>query len=178
MLPGHLVGATGAGDVKLFAGRRHAARPGGHRSRVRVYGDLRAARWRSRWPLHRGRLHDTLQETATLVVTGGANVARIERPSAEQPVRVRAGDRARRARGGAWILIGGTTPSSRELIWLECGFSSCSHWPSPPAVCSRSARTTTSRAFRRRRCRSRPRRSWSPPPTSTSATKSPRTASA
>jgi len=30
----------------------------------------------------RGRLHHTLQETATLVVTGGANVAQIERPSA------------------------------------------------------------------------------------------------
>jgi ABC-type cobalamin transport system permease subunit len=31
----------------------------------------------------RGRLHHTLQETATLVVTGGANVAQIERPSAD-----------------------------------------------------------------------------------------------
>ena len=29
MLPGHLIGATGAGDVKLFAAARHAARPQG-----------------------------------------------------------------------------------------------------------------------------------------------------
>jgi len=31
----------------------------------------------------RGRLNHTLQETATLVVTGGANVAQIEQKSAD-----------------------------------------------------------------------------------------------
>jgi hypothetical protein len=33
--------------------------------------------------VHRGRLSSTLEETATLVLTGGANVATIERPSAD-----------------------------------------------------------------------------------------------
>ena len=33
--------------------------------------------------VYRGWLHDTLRETATLVMTGGANVAQIERPSAD-----------------------------------------------------------------------------------------------
>ena len=36
--------------------------------------------------IHRGRLQDTLQGTATLVVTGAAGVRAIERPSANRPL--------------------------------------------------------------------------------------------
>ena len=82
MLPGHVIGMTGAGDVKLLAaigtllGAKltviaflYSAIVGG------VLAILIAVR--------RGRLSETLERTATLVRTGGANVADIERPSAD-----------------------------------------------------------------------------------------------
>jgi prepilin peptidase CpaA len=81
MLPGHIVGATGAGDVKLFAGVGTLLGPAGIAIAF-VYTALVGGALAIAVALYRGRLNDTLQETATLVVTGGANVARIERPSA------------------------------------------------------------------------------------------------
>jgi prepilin peptidase CpaA len=81
MLPGHIVGATGAGDVKLFAGVGTLLGPAGIAIAF-VYTALLGGALALGVALYRGRLNDTLQETATLVVTGGANVARIERPSA------------------------------------------------------------------------------------------------
>ena len=80
MLPGHVIGRTGAGDVKLLAavgtllGPRliamaflYTAIAGG------VLAVLVAVR--------RGRLQQTIESTATLVRTGGANVAEVEKPS-------------------------------------------------------------------------------------------------
>lgn len=82
MLPGHLLGRTGAGDVKLLAALGTLLGPAGVAAAF-VYtliaggllGLLVAAR--------RGRLEATLSRTAALVRTGGSNVAEIERPSAD-----------------------------------------------------------------------------------------------
>lgn len=81
MLPGHVVGATGAGDVKLFAAVGTLLGPAGIAAAF-VYTALFGGALALTVAVLRGRLHHTLQETATLVVTGGANVAQIERPSA------------------------------------------------------------------------------------------------
>lgn len=80
MLPGHVIGATGAGDVKLLASLgtilgpklivlafAYTAIAGG------VIAVMVAAR--------RRRLLVTVERTATLVRQGGANVAEIERAS-------------------------------------------------------------------------------------------------
>jgi prepilin peptidase CpaA len=82
MLPGHVIGKTGAGDVKLLAavgtllGPRliamaflYAAIAGG------VLAVLVAIR--------RGRLRRAIENTATLMRTGGANVGDIETPAAD-----------------------------------------------------------------------------------------------
>jgi prepilin peptidase CpaA len=81
MLPGHLVGATGAGDVKLFAALGSILGPAGIAVAF-VYTAIFGGALALTVAVLRGRLHHTLEETATLVVTGGANVAQIERPSA------------------------------------------------------------------------------------------------
>jgi prepilin peptidase CpaA len=81
MLPGHLVGATGAGDVKLFAAVGSLLGPAGVVSAF-LYTAMFGGALALVVAVLRGRLHHTLQETATLVVTGGANVGQIERPSA------------------------------------------------------------------------------------------------
>jgi len=82
MLPGHIVGATGAGDVKLFAAVGTLLGPAGIAVAF-VYTALFGGALALTFAIVRGRLNHTLQETATLVVTGGANVAEIERPSAD-----------------------------------------------------------------------------------------------
>ena len=82
MLPGHIVGATGAGDVKLFAAVGTLLGPAGIAVAF-VYTALFGGALALTFAIVRGRLNHTLQETATLVVTGGANVAQIERPSAD-----------------------------------------------------------------------------------------------
>jgi len=82
MLPGHIVGATGAGDVKLFAAVGTLLGPAGIAVAF-VYTALFGGLLALTVAVFRGRLNHTLQETATLVVTGGANVAQIERPSAD-----------------------------------------------------------------------------------------------
>ena len=82
MLPGHIVGATGAGDVKLFAAVGSLLGPAGIAVAF-VYTAIFGGALALTVALFRGRLHHTLQETATLVVTAGANVAQIERPSAD-----------------------------------------------------------------------------------------------
>jgi prepilin peptidase CpaA len=82
MLPGHMVGATGAGDVKLFAALGTLLGP----SRIGVafvYTAILGGALAVMVAMYRGRLEATLQETATLVLTGGSNVAQIERPTAD-----------------------------------------------------------------------------------------------
>jgi prepilin peptidase CpaA len=81
MLPGHIVGATGAGDVKLFAAVGTLLGPAGIAVAF-VYTAILGGALALIVAVHRGRLEDTLQETATLVMTGGSNVAEIERPTA------------------------------------------------------------------------------------------------
>jgi len=79
MLPGFLFGATGAGDVKLFAamgtlvGPTHILR--GFFFTVVAGGILAIA-----VAAKRGRLQQTLGRTAALVASGGANAAVIEAP--------------------------------------------------------------------------------------------------
>ena len=82
MLPGHLVGATGAGDVKLFAAVGTLLGPTGIAVAF-VYTAMIGGALALLVAMHRGRLQNTLQETATLVMTGGANVAQIEQRSAD-----------------------------------------------------------------------------------------------
>lgn len=79
MLPGFLFGATGAGDVKLFAamgtlvGPTHILR--GFFFTVLAGGVLAIA-----VAAKRGRLQQTLGRTAALVASGGSNAAVIEAP--------------------------------------------------------------------------------------------------
>ena len=82
MLPGHIVGATGAGDVKLFAAIGTLLGP----TRIGmafVYTAILGGAPALLVAMYRGRLQATLQDTATLVMTGGANVAQIERPTTD-----------------------------------------------------------------------------------------------
>ena len=81
MLPGHIVGATGAGDVKLFAAVGSILGPAGIGVAF-VYTAVIGGALALTVAMLRGRLQQTLQGTATLVTTGGANVADIERSSA------------------------------------------------------------------------------------------------
>ena len=82
MLPGHIVGATGAGDVKLFAAVGTLLGPAGIGVAF-VYTAILGGALAVLVAMSRGRLQATLQETATLVLTGGANVAQIERPTTD-----------------------------------------------------------------------------------------------
>jgi prepilin peptidase CpaA len=78
MLPGHLIGATGAGDVKLFAALGTLLGPtliGVAFLYTALAGGLLAVIVASR----RRRLRATIERTATLVRTSGGNVAEIER---------------------------------------------------------------------------------------------------
>jgi prepilin peptidase CpaA len=81
MLPGHLIGATGAGDVKFFAAVGTLLGPTGITVAF-VYTAILGGALALVVAMYRGRLQTTLQETATLVMTGGSNVAQIERPTA------------------------------------------------------------------------------------------------
>lgn len=82
MLPGHVIGKTGAGDVKLLAaiGTLLGARLTVH---AFLYSAIVGGVLAILIAVRRGRLSETLTRTATLVRTGGANVAEIERPSAD-----------------------------------------------------------------------------------------------
>jgi prepilin peptidase CpaA len=81
MLPGHIVGATGAGDVKLFAAVGTLLGPT-HIGVAFMYTAILGGVLALAVAMYRGRLERTLQGTATLVMTGGRNVAELERPSA------------------------------------------------------------------------------------------------
>jgi prepilin peptidase CpaA len=78
MLPGHVIGATGAGDVKLFAAIGTLIGP---RTIVTafVYTALAGGALAILVALQRSLLRDTMSRAVTLVRTGGANVGDIER---------------------------------------------------------------------------------------------------
>ena len=78
MLPGHVIGATGAGDVKLFAALGTLLGP--TRTGVAfLYTALAGGLLVVIVAVRRRRLGATVGRTARLVRTGGANVADIER---------------------------------------------------------------------------------------------------
>ena len=82
MLPGHLIGATGAGDVKLLAAVGTLLGP----SRIGMaflYTAMAGGALAMVVALQRRRFGATMGRTAALVRTGGANVAEIEGPSAD-----------------------------------------------------------------------------------------------
>ena len=78
MLPGHVIGATGAGDVKLFAALGTLLGP--TRTGVAfVYTALAGGLLVVAVAIQRRRLGATVERTATLVRSGGGNAAEIER---------------------------------------------------------------------------------------------------
>ena len=80
MLPGHVIGRTGAGDVKLLAALGTLLGP---RSIVMafLYTAIAGGGLAILVAMQRRRLRDTLEGTATLVCTGGANTGDLEKPS-------------------------------------------------------------------------------------------------
>jgi prepilin peptidase CpaA len=79
MLPGHLLGATGAGDVKLFAAAGAFIGPA-HIVTAFLYTALAGGGLAIVVSLLRGRLRQTVGETALLIATAGANAPAIESP--------------------------------------------------------------------------------------------------
>jgi prepilin peptidase CpaA len=78
MLPGHLIGATGAGDVKLFAAIGTMLGPKGAAVAF-LYTALAGGVIAVAVAARRRLLGRTLERAAMLVRTGGANVGEIER---------------------------------------------------------------------------------------------------
>ena len=79
MLPGFLFGATGAGDVKLFAAMGTLVGPA-HILRAFVFTAVAGGVLAVAVAARRGRLQQTLGRTAVLVASGGSNAAAIEAP--------------------------------------------------------------------------------------------------
>jgi prepilin peptidase CpaA len=82
MMPGHLFGATGAGDVKLFAAIGTLLGPT-EIAVAFVYTLLIGGMLALLVALRRRRLAATLERSASLVMTGGSNVAEIEHAAAD-----------------------------------------------------------------------------------------------
>jgi prepilin peptidase CpaA len=78
MLPGHVIGATGAGDVKLFAALGTLLGPG-RTGAAFLYTALAGGLLAVIVAIRRRRLAATVERTATLVCSGGGNAAEIER---------------------------------------------------------------------------------------------------
>jgi len=77
MLPGHLIGATGAGDVKLFAALGTLLGPG-PTVLAFIYTALAGGAIAIAVALHRRLLRDTLRRAAALLRTAGGNAGEIE----------------------------------------------------------------------------------------------------
>jgi prepilin peptidase CpaA len=80
MLPGHLIGATGAGDVKLFAAIGTLLGPVGI-AMAFLYTAVAGGLLAVFVAVSRGRLRRTVGQTAALVRTRGAAAAEIEASS-------------------------------------------------------------------------------------------------
>jgi len=78
MLPGHVIGATGAGDVKLFAALGTLLGPSAI-TMAFLYTALAGGALAIIVALRRQLLRQTLENAAVLVRTAGANVGVIER---------------------------------------------------------------------------------------------------
>jgi len=80
MLPGHVIGRTGAGDVKLVAALGTLLGPKAIVMAF-LYTAIAGGALAVLVAVRRRRLRQTLEGTATLVYTGGANAVEIEKPS-------------------------------------------------------------------------------------------------
>ncbi len=80
MLPGHFIGATGAGDVKLFAALGTLLGPSAVLMAF-LYTALAGGVLAVAVAVRRRSLSDSVGRVATLVGTGGANVGEIEAKS-------------------------------------------------------------------------------------------------
>jgi prepilin peptidase CpaA len=81
MLPGHIVGATGAGDVKLLAALGSWLGPAGTATAF-VYSALAGGALAIIVAVHRGRLRTTVKRTAVLARSGSGLAAEIGRAPA------------------------------------------------------------------------------------------------
>ena len=81
MLPGHFIGATGAGDVKLFAAIGTLLGPA-HIVVAFLYTAIAGGLLAVIVAMRRRRLQETMERTAAFVRTGGSNVGEIERGTA------------------------------------------------------------------------------------------------
>ena len=79
MLPGHMIGATGAGDVKLFAAAGAFIGPR-HMLTAFLYTAIAGGVIAIGISLWRRRLRQTVGDTARLIATAGANAPAIESP--------------------------------------------------------------------------------------------------
>ncbi len=121
MLPGHLIGATGAGDVKLFAAAGAFIGPAHILTAFHLHRARRRRRSRS-WSRSCGAgSRQTVGEHGAADRDGGRERAGDRKPAREQPVRVRAGHRRRHDAGRAGIL---TLASTRDLTY---GSHACVH---------------------------------------------------
>ena len=77
MLPGHLFGATGAGDVKLFAAAGALLGPAATAAAF-IYTALAGGALAIAIACRRGRLQRTVHSAARLVASGAANAGEIE----------------------------------------------------------------------------------------------------
>jgi prepilin peptidase CpaA len=82
MMPGYLIGATGGGDVKLVAAMGTLLGPRGVLFAV-VYTAIAGGLLALIVAARRRRLRDTMERTAALLSTRGANVEEIEHGSAD-----------------------------------------------------------------------------------------------
>lgn len=82
MMPGHLVGATGAGDVKLFAAFGTLLGPAGIGVAF-IYTAIAGGIIAVLVAVLRRQLEVTVERTGRLLRTGGANVVEIEAPTAD-----------------------------------------------------------------------------------------------
>jgi len=82
MLPGHVIGRTGAGDVKLLAALGTLLGPGSIVMAF-LYTAVAGGGIAVVVAMRRRRLRETLEGTATLVCTGGANAGDLEKPSTD-----------------------------------------------------------------------------------------------
>jgi prepilin peptidase CpaA len=83
MLPGHFIGATGAGDVKLFAALGTLLGPQGA-ALAFMYTALAGGALAIVIALRRRLLWQTFERTADLVRSGGANAGDIERSTSNR----------------------------------------------------------------------------------------------
>jgi prepilin peptidase CpaA len=83
MLPGHLIGATGAGDVKLFAALGTLLGPQAI-ALAFLYTALAGGALAIIVAMRRQMLRQTFERTANLVRTAGASIAEIERASSNR----------------------------------------------------------------------------------------------